>query len=244
MYPVKSEEKKLMEAYKKISSKYTKLKTKPWKDFQSYLSFLESRFPIPSSGILLDLGSGNGRNLILFKDKPLHMIASDLSFPLLNALVPLPSQKVHTINNDMRFLPLKQGSSDLILLIAAIHHLRKKEDMIKVLNDVSLILKNDGYLILSCWRRWKKDTRKKMIRDLLMFSIRKLIDIKWKHGDILLPWYNEKQEVIARRYYHLFTKRELKKILMKSDLIVLNFSCLGGPNQKDNFFVLLKKSKK
>ena len=242
MLPVKSEDYELMKAYSEITSKYSMLKTKPWKDLQSYLSSLENKFTLPSSGILLDIGSGNGRNLILFQEKNYHLIASDLSFSLLSSLVPLPAQKIQILNNDMRLLPLKKKIADFVILIASIHHLRKKKDMQKVLDEITFIIKNEGYLILSCWRRWKPGTRKKMVIDLLLFPFKKTYKRKWQHGDILLPWYNEKKEVIARRYYHLFTKRELIKIIKKTNLSICDFSCSGGQSKSDNFFVLLKKN--
>ena len=241
MYTVKSEEYELMKAYKDISPKYSRLKTKPWKDFQTYLSSLEDKFILPSSGILLDIGSGNGRNLILFQDKNFHLIASDLSFSLLRARIPLPPQKSQTVNNDMRNLPFKKGVADFALLIASLHHLSKTKDILKVLDEITSILKNGGYLILSCWRRWKSNTRKKMIVDLLLFPIKKILNSKWKHGDIMLPWHDEKGEIVARRYYHLFTKQELLKIIRKSNLNICDFSFSGGQTGNDNYFVLLTK---
>lgn len=239
--PVKSEEYELMKAYSEISSKYSKLKTKPWKDFQTYLSSLENKFTLPKSGIVLDVGCGNGRNLILFQEKNYNLIASDLSFSLLSSLIPLPAQKTQIVNNDMRLLPLKKNISDFVLLIASIHHLRKKKDMLKVLDEITFILKKEGYLILSCWRRWKPSTRRKMVIDLLLFPFKKIYNPNWQHGDILLPWYDEKRKVIARRYYHLFTKGELIKIIKKTNLRICDFSCSGGHSKNDNFFVLLKR---
>lgn len=241
MLPVKSEEYELMKAYSEISSRYSKLKTKPWKDFQAYLSSLEEKIVLPKSGILLDVGSGNGRNLILFQKEDYNLIASDLSFSLLSSLVPLPAQKTQIVNNDMRLQPFKKNSTDFVLLIASIHHLRKKKDMIKALDEIGLILKNEGYLIMSCWRRWKRSTRTKMIMDLLLFPFKKIANYRWQHGDILLPWYDEKKKVVARRYYHLFTKRELMKLLNKTNFVISDFSCMGGQSRRDNFFVLLRR---
>ena len=80
-----------------------------------------------------------------------------------------------------------------------------------------------------------------MLIDLLLFPFKKILNFKWQHGDILLPWYDEKKKVIAKRYYHLFTKREIMKILKKSDLSICDFSCRGGQSKSDNFFVLLRR---
>jgi SAM-dependent methyltransferase len=230
-----------MEEYRRISSRYAKLKRKPWKDFQSYFSYLSTKFPLPSSGILIDIGSGNGRNLELFKGQDFQMIASDLSFELLQNMITLPKNKTYITNNDMRFLPLKHNSAELVICIATIHHLNDETEVIKVLKELEGSLKQNGQIILSCWRRWKPETIIKMLFDLFLFPFRKMAQKSWRHGDIFVPWFNEKREVIARRYYHLFTKRELIKILNNSNLKIADLSVSGGKSGKDNFFVLLRK---
>jgi len=231
----------LMEEYRKISSRYSVLKKKPWKDFQSYISYLKTKFQLPSSGILIDIGSGNGRNLELFKDQDLQMVASDLSLELLQTMIPLPSHKIYIANNDMRFLPIKHNSADFVICIATIHHLENEKEVIKALEEIASILKQNGLIILSCWRRWKPDTIHKMLLDLVRLPYKKLVQKSWRHGDIFLPWLNEKREIIAKRYYHLFTKKELIRVINKSNLKISDFSISGGKGGKDNFFVLLKK---
>ncbi|MCK5303954.1 MAG: methyltransferase domain-containing protein [Candidatus Heimdallarchaeota archaeon] len=234
-------DKELIEAYKKISSKYARVKRKPWKDFQTYMNKISKLYSLPSSGILVDIGAGNSRNLLHFNSSSMQFIATDISFELLKASVEIQMGHHFTINNDMKSLSLRSNFANLVLSIATIHHLRKKEETISCLQLQSALLKKDGYLILSCWRRWKPDTRKKLIGDFITSPIRKLKNKYWRHGDIYLPWHDENKNIIARRYYHLFTKRELVSVIKKTDLKIIDFSKCGGKGGKDNFFVLLKK---
>lgn len=234
-------DKELIEAYKKISPKYAKVKRKPWKDFQMYINKISKLYFLPSSGILVDIGAGNSRNLLHFDSSSMQFIATDISFELLQASVDIKVGNHFKINNDMKSLSLRSNFANLVLSIATLHHLRKKEETVSCLQLLSTLLKEDGYLILSCWRRWKPGTRKKLISDFLTYPIKKLKNKYWRHGDIYLPWYDENRNIVARRYYHLFTRRELVSVIRKTSLNIIDFSICGGKGGKDNFFVLLKK---
>lgn len=67
------------------------------------------------------------------------------------------------------------------------------------------------------------------------------MNFNWRHGDLYLPWYDENRNIIARRYYHLFTKRELIVAIKKANFRIIDIEICGGKSGKDNFFVLLKK---
>jgi SAM-dependent methyltransferase len=231
----------LMDEYRKITPRYIQVKSKPWKDFQNYLTYIREQHPIPKRGILVDIGTGNGRNLELFKDQEWYFLAADLSFDLLQNLIELPTQKICILNNDMKRNPIKGNVADLILCIAAAHHLRNKNEIHAALTDIVSILKPSGYIIFSFWRRWKSDTRRKMIFDAITFPIRKILDSKWRHGDIFLHWFDKDKQIVASRYYHLFTRREILRIISSTNLRVCDFRMFGGKSGKDNFFVLLQK---
>ena len=64
----------------------------------------------------------------------------------------------------------------------------------------------------------------------------------WRFGDIYVSWYGENQDIIAKRYYHLFTKKELIKIVKSCNLEMVNLMTLGGKNKTDNIFLLLRNN--
>jgi hypothetical protein len=59
-------------------------------------------------------------------------------------------------------------------------------------------------------------------------------------GDKLVPWTLSKEKSVHLRFYHFFSKREVKKLLQ--DFEIIDFRLTGGPTDKDNFFVLARKS--
>jgi ubiquinone/menaquinone biosynthesis C-methylase UbiE len=231
----------LIEAYRKISPRYSNLKKNPWKDFQNYLESISKRFSLPETGILLDVGSGNARNLLLFESQQWQHIASDISYELLKSSIILKNNSLNLLNNNAKSIPIKANSIDLTLCIATIHHFRDKEEVKLVLRNISRISKKGSYLVISCWKKWKKGTRKQMVLDLILYLPKKLKNKFWRHGDIYLPWYNEKKELIAERYYHLFSKKELLKIINSTNYSIIDFAELGGKGGDDNFFLLLQK---
>jgi hypothetical protein len=78
--------------------------------------------------------------------------------------------------------------------------------------------------------------------DLLAYPLRKIRDRTWRHGDIYLSWFGDNREVVAKRYYHLFTRRELTKLVRKSGFEIVNLVRLGGVEGTDNYFMLLKNT--
>ena len=55
-------------------------------------------------------------------------------------------------------------------------------------------------------------------------------------GDILFDWKNSQGKPISQRYYHAFTKRQLKKIIKIAGLEIEKIY-----KDKYNYYVILKK---
>jgi len=231
----------LMSAYSTISEYYTRTKRKPWKDFKEYLHKIFNLIDLSRIQLICDIGGGNGRNLILFQEFKKQFILCDLSFKLLEKSVLSPNSANHLVNLEMTSLPFREKSYDLVLLIAAVHHLDNRVDVISTFTEIKKILDENGFFILSVWYKWKKDTRLKMIFDLAVFPIKKLFNANWRFGDYYLPWKNSEGKVIAKRYYHLFSRRELIKLIKKAGFKIVDISILGGKSGSDNIFVLLQK---
>ncbi len=230
----------VVKSYSSIAPIYERLKRKPWKDFKEYLSYLKKRHSIPKHGLLGDFGGGNGRNLLLFDSHKWEYISVDISFELLKNHVSL-SNSANIINGDIRNISLHKNIIDLGIAIATLHHLPSKKQVIQTLNEIYRVLKPNCFLIISVWRKWKKNTMIPMLKELFLFPFKKLKNKNWRHGDILIPWHNSSGEIISFRYYHLFTENELKQIIKKVEFSICDLSVLGGKSGADNFFLLLKK---
>jgi hypothetical protein len=58
-------------------------------------------------------------------------------------------------------------------------------------------------------------------------------------GDKFIPWTISKENLTYNRFYHFFSCKELKRLL--KSFVIKELKKIGGPNKKDNFFVLAKK---
>jgi hypothetical protein len=58
-------------------------------------------------------------------------------------------------------------------------------------------------------------------------------------GDKYIPWTNSHDNYIYQRFYHFFSKNEVMDLLEAFN--IKEIEELGGPNKKDNFFVLAQK---
>jgi SAM-dependent methyltransferase len=152
---------------------------------------------------------------------------------------------VNLILSDVKALPLRPSSVANIFSIATIHHIRTKAQRKNVIAQLYKIIKNNGFLVLTVWRRYQKKYRYYFISD----KIKRIFIQKYKkiqdssglaeYGDKYIPWTLSKRKLTFNRFYHFFAKKELQKLLKEFTIKV--FTRRGGPNKRDNFFILTQK---
>ncbi|MHA1782109.1 MAG: class I SAM-dependent methyltransferase [Promethearchaeota archaeon] len=236
--------------YDDLAIDYDRKRKKPWKDLYSFLNLLKSR-NFNFKGICVDLGCGNGRNIPLFLNQESSVIGIDNSLEFLRIIKSnilnkkLDSQRVNLILADIRYIPLRLCVIDNMFAIASIHHVKYSKERMKVIKNVNITLKAGGYFLLTVWRKYQRKYRKHFIKERILrifsFSYRKKFkeaNLK-EFGDILVPWKISNKNIEIKRFYHFFSKYELKSLLR--DFKILLIKKFGGPNKKDNFFTLVKK---
>jgi SAM-dependent methyltransferase len=152
------------------------------------------------------------------------------------------SQRIHLCCADMNHLPLRKDSVDLVVSIATLHHTPGKLNRKQLMHDLSQILQENGFLLFSVWKRWQKKFFKYFLKD----KIKRLFSSKYRKkqkrlglhefGDKLVPWTVSRKNKTYNRFYHLFTKRGTKELC--KPFTIMEFEAMGGPTNKDNFFVL------
>lgn len=184
---------------------------------------------------ILDVGCGNGRLLKAFAGKAISYIGTDLSASLIGLAKKNYGQSAG--GSDCKFyvgdiLNLDRdvaGQFEWIFSIAVIHHLPSPELRIKALKNLQSKLVPGGRIVISVWRPWGN---KKMVRELLRTIGRKLIGRHpYAWNDLVFAWHNNQ----SLRYYHLFTKCELKKLMKKSGLQIIEFK-----KEQRNYYLVLK----
>ncbi len=237
-----------------IAEDYHSKRKKPWRPLEFFLKHLKNKGYI-FKGIILDLGCANGRNFKIMSTPPNKLIGIDLSLELLkiaqsnlkdiNQYSEFESNFIQLLLGDIVNLPIRQKSTHNIFSIATIHHIKKKSERKRIIAQIYELLRENGSFILTVWRKWQKRFRSYFLLEWfkINFSIKfkkqqKIIGLE-EFGDKFVPWTLSKEQKTYRRFYHFFSKHELKKLLKIFNIIELKIT--GGPTNRDNFFIFARK---
>ncbi|MFX0018312.1 MAG: class I SAM-dependent methyltransferase [Promethearchaeota archaeon] len=240
--------------YDLIAKDYHLKRKRPWKDLESFILYLKSKY-YKLFGNTIDLGCANGRNFEILSTFSEKLIGIDISSEFLriaNSQLKNLELTVNTLKStpqlilsDIRYLPIRPKSFHNVFSIATIHHVHTHLERNKIFSQIYKILKPGGYCCITLWRKFQKKYRFYFIRDFIKRVFSNQYRIKQKEkglnsfGDKLVSWKISTDNKIYYRFYHFFSKNEVKKIL--KEFKIREFKKLGGPNKKDNFFVLAEK---
>jgi ubiquinone/menaquinone biosynthesis C-methylase UbiE len=175
--------------YSPIATHFSETRYKPWPGVVQFLKTLE-----PNTHVL-DLGCGNGKYLAVRSDLNLH--ACDIC-PELVDIAKARYPQVSFLICDICSLPYSQASMDTVYSVAVFHHLKTLEERQQCLKEVTRVLKPEGQFFLTVWAS-------------------SAIQDKWTPlsdpGDFHVPWNDKYTGEVVPRYYHIFEKSEILKIL-------------------------------
>lgn len=174
--------------------------------------FEELKKYIKNNERVLDLGCGNGRLFELLKKN--KYIGVDFS----KKLIEKAKEKYgnHFQIADIFSLPFSDDYFDSIWIIAVFHHIPSKKLRLKALEEMGRVLRKNGKIIMTCWYLFK-------------FPFRKNIIISPK-------------KLKVQRYYHAFTKKELKKLFQKAGFKIEELKYLKRNNKKTNILIVATKT--
>jgi len=129
------------------------------------------------------------------------------------------------LEGDLEQLPLEDGSLDLCLMIAALHHLPNREARVRALDEAYRVTAEGGSLQVSVWtwdqERFRNDHISRMEGE------REPDDHDGPlPGDFLVPW---KRGVEGTRFYHLYGPGEIENEISMSKWTLLR-SFFDGRN--------------
>ena len=240
--------------FNQIANDYHLKRKKPWKPLELFLNYLKDK-GYSLIGESLDLGCANGRNFNILGTFPKKLVGLDISPDLVKIAFEnlrnsslystIESKFIQIVLSDIKNLPIRPNSFKNIFSIATIHHIKNKADRKRCINQMYNILQNNGLLIFTVWRKWQKKYRGYFILDW----IKRNISNKYKKlqytenlnefGDKYIPWRLSSENKVFYRFYHFFSKKEIKKLLKNFEIKELKL--MGGPENRDNFFILAKK---
>jgi len=170
-----------------------------------------------------DIGSGPGHNALAILEalEGSRGVVVDISFNMVYQAMRRAyrrgfSWRLLAMEADMTHLPFKDNVFDLLIYIASIHNLPGKKLRIKALEEAYRVLRNKGKLLVTVWARYQLYFIPRIIFNL----IKKLIGRRHSIGDTFIPWVH--RGIKLRRYYYLYTLKELKMDLEKAGFNILD----------------------
>jgi tRNA (uracil-5-)-methyltransferase TRM9 len=201
---------RVKDVYEEIADSWSNFRAKPL----SYLPLTKVE------GSVLDVGCGNGRNLISLAKTGLKCIGIDFSKNMIKNAIAMSERnnvKIDFIIADALYLPFKDKSFDNLISTATLHHIYPRINRIKTLREMRRVCK--GSIYVSVWYRWQFYLLKNLLKNIFHF------------GDVYVDW--KKKDKVLKRYYHLYTKKELQRDAEKAGLIVKNIKIVRESKKKN-----------
>jgi len=219
--------KKVKDDYEIIATDYSASRPASWRELSIFNDLVKD------GDRVLDLGCGHGRLIELFPGKNINYLGVDSSKNLLD-IARKRYPKYNFLLADALNLPLPNDLFDAIFSIAVLHHIPSHELRIKFFEEVKRVLKPNGILVLTVWNLF----RLKTLPLLLRYSLLKTLGLsKLEYGDVLVPWANK-----AKRYYHYFTKKEMRKLAEEAGFEIVEIGSLKNiRNRRANLYLIAKK---
>jgi len=193
-------DKDLQKTWDTLSDSWNNLRNRPYPEVKEFSGTTKK-------GLVVDIGCGNCRNLIPFSEN--KCIGMDFSKGMIKEAKKYCEKnqiKVDFILGEVNRLPLKNNVASTIIYTSTISHLRSKEQRIESLKETKRIGKKGYKMIISIWNRWQKRFIWKLLKNYF-FGKYPNIYVNWNyHGNI------------HKRFYHLYTKKELVKELNQLNL--------------------------
>lgn len=220
------------ESYEKIAVDYNQTRKKLHTPLFDKLAGIAGE--IKDGQKILDVGCGSGRLIPVFNNKKIDYLGIDKSKELIgHAKINYPGYRFG--QGDLLELSLVPDINfDYVFCAAVLHHLPGIDLRIAALKQLKNKISENGKIIITVWNLWPQ---KKFFNLIIKYFLLKIIGKnKMDIGDIVFDWKNSSGETTGQRYYHAFTKRQLKIIGKKAGLKIEKLF-----KDKYNYYLILTK---
>jgi ubiquinone/menaquinone biosynthesis C-methylase UbiE len=201
------------ETYNKIATEFDITRYSVWRQVKAFID------SIPTGSKLLEVGSGNGKNLLYRNDLDCYGI--DISIEQ----VKLCKKKgLNVIEGCMTSLPYPDNFFDNLICIATYHHLNNDDDRKQALMEMLRVIKPNGKILISVWALEQDEM--KMAKT----------NAKFTKEHEMVPW-KSKDGSIYYRYYHIYSQDIVNKEL---NLFIPGISYQVA-NELNNWFITINK---
>ena len=204
--PGKAKTSSQKEVWNALAEQWHQFRQKPFPDVAKRIdSFATGWKP----GKILEVGCGNCRNLVLFAKNGFECFGIDFSLAMLDwAKEYITKQKisVNLKRAEAEKLPFPDEFFEYELSMAVLHHLETEDARQQAVLEIKRTLKPGGKAVITVWNK---------LQSKFLF----------KAKDMFIPWKVKGRTY--QRYYHLFTRWELSRLLKNSGFRILKANTLG-----------------
>lgn len=181
----------VIDVYNKISKKFDKTRFCKWPMVDAFTK------EIPSNSLLLEVGVGNGRNLVGIK-------SVNWCIDICDDFLKMSSNKGSMTKADQISIPYRSNIFDYVLSVAVFHHLPTVEERKKCADEMMRVLRPGGKLFLETFERCNEQSAD--------------VFLKWKNtdGQIYDRYYHRFEEEELKAFFNceLEVKRECNNIII------------------------------
>lgn len=170
---------------------------------------------------LLDAGSGNGKNMVAFRDSNRGIaIGTDFSSRLCDISMKIGFE---TVTADVMELPYRSNCFDAVLGIAVIHHISTEERRLRFLSECVRILAIGGRMLIYAWALEQSappSSRPRQEEERASDDAKDEGGGRSKHRfkeqDVFVPWtVRGEADLVVDRYCHVFRKGEIDALMRR-----------------------------
>ena len=195
--------------YEKIADNFSDTRYNQWSWIEDFIN------SFPKKSIVLDIGCGNGRNM---KTDNYIFYGIDNCTKFIELAKEISP---NVVLSEMTNLPFIDNYFDAIISIASFHHLSNISRREQCLNEMHRVLKPNGKILLSVWS--------------INQSHNKKLNNKFNFGINMVPWKDNKGNIMGNRYYYIFQIDEIYNLIKKYFTIDIHYW-----NHGNEIFILRK----
>ena len=187
---------------------------------------------------VLDSGCASGRLFGVLQEKNVEYFGIDISEKLIDIAKKTYPEANFQVGDALN-LPFPNNYFDKVFSVSVLHHIPSKELQMQYLKETHRVLKTGGLLVFRVWDFWRRKSAMKLI---LKYTFLKLIGkSKLDFNEVFVPWKDSTGSPITQRYFHCFTKNEIKNLAIKSGLKT-NKLWRAGKDPRTNIYLIAEKA--
>lgn len=183
---------------------------------------------------VMDVGCGNGRLLYGLKDRKVDYLGVDSSEELIKRAKDNFPEFRFKEGDILDLGRIEEVGFDHVFCVAVLHHIPGFDLRVQALQQLRNKTSKNGRIVITVWNLWSRPSHRKLIFRYFLLKLFRKNNMDF--GDIIFEWKGEnKEQIVKKRYYHAFTKKELKKLARKSGLRIQELK-----KDRHNYYLILK----